>query len=32
MRRIVMDSLIAAFLAVVYTVGFINAVRKGLTR
>lgn len=32
MKRLIMDSLIAAFLAAVYTVGFINAVRKGLTR
>ena len=32
MRRIIMDSLIAAFLAACYTIGFVNAVRKGWTR
>lgn len=32
MRRIVLDSLIAAVLAACYTIGFVNAVRRGLTR
>lgn len=32
MKRLVMDAVIAAVLAVCYTIGFVNAVRRGLTR